>query len=89
MKTSLDLQQELYRAVKVKAAQDGRTISDLVSEGIRLVLKMPDEREPRRVQFPLIAADPKRPVLTQKQVAEAEAAMLAEEASRLGSSVRR
>ncbi|MEZ5357059.1 MAG: hypothetical protein R2762_30835 [Bryobacteraceae bacterium] len=90
MRTSLELPEDVYRAVKVKAAQEGRTISALVTEGIRLVLKAaPSGRSPRRVRFPLIAPNPDAPTLTQKRVSEAEAATLAEEARRVGRPLRR
>jgi hypothetical protein len=89
MKTSLDLPEDLYRSVKVKAAQEGRTISDIVSEGIRLVLCAPAARPPRRVRFPLIAGRPNQHLLKQKHVDAAEVDILAEEAARVGVPKRR
>ncbi len=89
MKTSLDIPEELYRSVKVKAAQEGRKISDLVAEGLRLLLEAPTPALKPRIEFPLIPARPDSTVLTDEMVAEAEEAMWTEEAERIGALVRR
>jgi len=39
MKTTLDLPDELYREVKTRASSEHRKMKDLVSEGLRAVLK--------------------------------------------------
>ena len=41
MKATIDFDQALYRRLKVAAAQRGRTVKDLVAEGIRAVLREP------------------------------------------------
>ncbi len=38
MKTTLEIPDDLFRQVKVKAAMDGRKMKDLVAEGLALVL---------------------------------------------------
>jgi len=38
MKATIDFDDALYRRLKVEAARTGRTIRDLVAEGVRLVL---------------------------------------------------
>jgi plasmid stability protein len=57
MKTTLDLPDDLMRAVKIRAAQENRKLKDLIAELLRLGLAAegdaPDETR-RRIQFPLI-----------------------------------
>jgi len=89
VKTSLDIPEDLYRSVKVKAAQEGRKVSDLVAEGLRLVLSTTAPAAKKRLQFPLIPARPGGHVITDEMVAEAEEAILAEEAEHIASFMRR
>ncbi len=53
MKTTLEIPDELYRAVKAKAAMEGRRVTDVVIEGLRLVLGK-SETVVKRVEFPII-----------------------------------
>lgn len=39
MRTTLNLPDELYRAVKVRAATDGRTVTSVVEEALRTLLE--------------------------------------------------
>lgn len=39
MRTSVDLPDELYRAVKMMAAERGTTVRELVLEGLEMVMK--------------------------------------------------
>lgn len=71
MKTTLDLPDDLYREVKAKAALDGRRVTDLVIEGLRLALSHPAPPV-RQIHFPLIPADSALPPITSQQVAAAE-----------------
>ena len=41
MRTTLALDDELYRRAKAAAAQQGRTVTSMVEEGLRLVLDSP------------------------------------------------
>ena len=41
MKTTVELPDRLYRQAKAAAALRGRTLKDLVEEGLRLVLEAP------------------------------------------------
>ncbi len=41
MKATIDFDDRLYRRLKIEAARRGRTIKDLVDEGVRLVLSAP------------------------------------------------
>ncbi|BBX95838.1 antitoxin [Mycobacterium lacus] len=58
MKTTLDLPDELMRAIKVRAAQQDRKIKDVVAELLRSGLSQADSgpaaRTPRRVRLPLV-----------------------------------
>lgn len=42
MKATIDFDEQLYRRLKVEAARRGRTVRDLVAEGVRHVLDNPD-----------------------------------------------
>jgi hypothetical protein len=44
MRTTVDIPDELFRRAKVEAALQGRTLKDLVEEGLRLVIekKLPE-----------------------------------------------
>lgn len=46
MKTTIDFDEDLYRQLKVEAARRGRTVRDLVAEGVRHVLGIPDTPAP-------------------------------------------
>jgi hypothetical protein len=60
MKTTLDIDDDLYRRIKAKAALEGRKVTALVEEGLRVVLRQthPVRRRPKRVKLPLIPAKP-------------------------------
>jgi hypothetical protein len=45
MKATIDFDERLYRRLKVEAARQGRTIRDLVDEGVRRVLGLPVDPE--------------------------------------------
>ena len=49
MRTTVDLPDELYRRAKAEAALRGRKFKDLVEEGLRRVLRIP---EPETAQRP-------------------------------------
>jgi hypothetical protein len=44
MKTTIEVPDELYRRAKAEAALQGRTVKDLVAEGLRSVLETPGKR---------------------------------------------
>jgi len=63
MKTSLVIDDDLYRRVKAKAALEGRKLTELVEEGLRHVLSgaTADRNKPavvKRVKLPLMRARP-------------------------------
>ena len=47
MKATIDFDEQLYRRLKVEAARRGRTVRELVAEGVRLVLDAPPTPEER------------------------------------------
>jgi hypothetical protein len=47
MKTTVEVPDELYRRAKAEAALRGRKLKDLVEEGLRLVLKLPQKSADR------------------------------------------
>jgi plasmid stability protein len=84
MKTTLDLPDELMRAIKVRAAQQDRKIKDVVAELLRRGLSQADSgpmvTPARRVTLPLVHCEhPARPdrEMTPERVA---AALLDQEA---------
>jgi hypothetical protein len=56
MKTTVELPDELVKAIKRRAVEEERPMKDLVTELLRRGLKACDEpsRPPRRMRFPLI-----------------------------------
>ena len=82
MKTTLDLPDELMKAVKLRAVEENRTMTDLIAEYLRRGLTAePNERAPsqHRVKLPLIEGTrPAKPgeEITPERVAEI---LLAEE----------
>lgn len=46
MKATIDLDESLYRRLKVEAARRGRTVRELVAEGIRAVIDAPSVADP-------------------------------------------
>ena len=63
VKTSLVIDDQLYRQVKAKAAIEGRRITELIEEGLRCVLSGPSADRnksgvQRRVRLPLVRARP-------------------------------
>ena len=54
MRTTLDIEETLYRRVKAKAALEGRTVTELVEAGLRAVMEAPADDlqvEPAWKQF--------------------------------------
>ncbi|MBK8250457.1 MAG: hypothetical protein IPK85_24125 [Gemmatimonadetes bacterium] len=45
MKATIDFDEHLYRRLKVEAARRGRTVRELMAEGVRLVLDAPAPAE--------------------------------------------
>lgn len=54
MRTTIDIPDELHRDIKVRAAQEGRTVKDLVLEILNSELRREDRAS--RVKLPMIKA---------------------------------
>lgn len=52
MKATIDLDDALYRRLKIEAARRGRTVRELVADGIRAVLEAPAPIEVKAVSEP-------------------------------------
>ncbi|MBM3762979.1 MAG: antitoxin [Acidobacteria bacterium] len=88
MKTTLEIPDELYRAIKAKAAMEGRPVTQLVVEALRVA--MPSAEQPvRRVQFPIIKSSRKGRKLTLEEVKKAQEDMEAEDLKRIVALMRR
>jgi plasmid stability protein len=55
MKATIDFDEHLYRRLKIEAARRGRTVRELVAEGVRSILDAPPSTEP--VADPARSAD--------------------------------
>jgi len=88
MRTTVELPDDLFRQVKARAALQGRSLKDLIADGLKLLLQTPRDAHPlasgRRTRFPII--QPKDPArrLTPEMVAAAEEQLLTEEAAAHG-----
>jgi len=56
MRTTVDIPDPLYRALKKKAAHEGFSIKELVLRGVELELRSPAKRDSRR-RPPVIESD--------------------------------
>jgi hypothetical protein len=76
MKTTLDLPDDLMRAIKIRAAEENRKLKDMIADLLRRSLAQPPEAPPparRRVRLPLVrCAHDARPgeEMTPERVAE-------------------
>ncbi len=58
MKTTVELPEELMRAVKIRAVNEGRRLKDVMADAIRRGLSQPPETvgaPQRKVRLPLVA----------------------------------
>ncbi|MFN8491835.1 MAG: hypothetical protein U0350_29815 [Caldilineaceae bacterium] len=90
MKTTIEIPNELFRQAKAKAALAGIPLKDLVVYGLQLALEKPiGPIQCQRTTFPLIKAKDKSRLLTDEDVAAAQAALDDTEAAHYASFVRR
>ena len=54
MRTTVDIPDALYRQLKGKAANEGRTVKELILRGVEVELKGSQKRRPKFVSSPLI-----------------------------------
>ncbi|MEY2847212.1 MAG: hypothetical protein RL076_2758 [Chloroflexota bacterium] len=62
MKTTIDLPDNLVRAVKIRAAQQGRTVRELVAEYIQSGLNAPTQPTVTTHDLPIIPANAQAPL---------------------------
>lgn len=71
MRTTIDIPDEIYRAVKVMAAERDTTVREIALRGIQLALAGADEKPVRRLKLPLIrSSQPGTLNLTNEQIDE-------------------
>jgi hypothetical protein len=71
MRTTIDIPDETYRDLKVKAAQEGTPVRQIVLRGIQRELEGAGEKPVRKLQLPLIrSARPGTLHLTNEQIDE-------------------
>lgn len=71
MRTTIDIPDETYRDLKIKAAREGIPVRQIVLRGVQRELEGADEKPVRKLQLPLIRS--KRPGtlnLTNEQIDE-------------------
>jgi hypothetical protein len=54
MRTTIDIPDEMYRTIKVLAAERGDTFRDLVLEGLEVVSGARQQPAPKKFELPLI-----------------------------------
>ena len=90
MRTTIELPDDLVRQAEACATREGRSLKDLVTEGLRRVLDLETPRAedmPRRpVSFPLVPETAHSPVITPEAVNQA---LTDEDAERYARFVRR
>jgi hypothetical protein len=73
MRTTIDIPDELFRAVKAKAALEGRTLKAIMLEGLQQAVQKPPvrKRKLRKVKFPIIEGNEDGRVVTNDMVQKA------------------
>jgi len=54
MRTSLDIPDDLFRKLKIHAAQEGVTLREIALRGIRREMEQPEEKPARRLKKPIL-----------------------------------
>jgi plasmid stability protein len=71
MRTTIDIPDETYRELKIKAAREGKPVRQIVMRGIQRELAGAEEKPVRKLQLPLIrSAHPGTLELTNEQIDE-------------------
>ncbi len=56
MRTTVRLRDDLLKRVKKRAAEEDRTLTSLIEEGVALVLAKPARKSPGRIELPVSQA---------------------------------
>ena len=71
MRTTIDIPDEIYRVLKIKAARQGEPVRQIVLRGIQRELEGTGEKPVRKLQLPLIhSSRPGTLHLTNEQIDE-------------------
>jgi plasmid stability protein len=71
MRTTIDIPDETYRDLKIKAAREGKPVRQIVMRGIQRELAGAEEKPVRKLQLPLIrSSHPGTLELTNEQIDE-------------------
>jgi plasmid stability protein len=71
MRTTIDIPDETYRDLKIKAAREGKPVRQIVMRGIQRELAGAEEKPVRKLQLPLIRSTrPGTLELTNEQIDE-------------------
>ena len=89
MRTTIDIPDALFREIKAQAALEGRSLKELVLNGLRLVLRGETAPPTAAAQFPLIASNDAHRRTSTEVIAAAEEALLSHEAQSHGRTSRR
>lgn len=54
MRTTVDIPDSLYRELKSRAANEGRSVKELILRGVEQELRRPRKQHYRRISLPLI-----------------------------------
>ena len=92
MKTTLDIPDELFREAKIRAAENGVTLKELVTAGLKLALSAtsdPTTPAPHFANFPLIKSTRTGPPITTQEVMQTLADLETAEVIKNANSLRR
>ena len=70
VRTTVDIPTPLYRKLKAQAAEQGRSVRELILLGVRATLAQSKRPRSKRVKFPLIVSDGPKVNLTNEQMYE-------------------
>ncbi len=69
MRTTVDIPDEIYRALKIKAASEGRPVRQVILQGIQRELNKVEVHPARKLNLPLIRSTrPDKIDLTNEQI---------------------
>lgn len=91
MRTTIDIPDELLRAAKARAALEGRSLKDLLIEGLLQTMKQPapKRRKLRKADFPIIKSARTGRKITDEMVQEAVEQLYQDEAEQHAQFMRR
>jgi hypothetical protein len=70
VRTTVDIPVPLYRKLKARAAEKGRSVRELILSGVRIALVESKRPRSKRVKFSLIVSEGPKVDLTNEQIHE-------------------